>query len=147
MMQLICIIDALEKWIINDFRPWVSGYLGRHYSEGESDEETEVCSSDEEEAENDLEDRDSEGSEEYEDTDEEENYDTDEEEREWDENWIGSECESESGPDSDDEEPAEYLPDFNRMDSLLERVRSSFPSLPFFFSSLPEAANLVVSSH
>lgn len=127
MMELICIIDNLENWINEDFRPWVSGYLGRHYHEtglrGESDEETEGLDADDEETGSNFEDSDSESSEEYDDTDEEEN--------EWDENWIAPEGESEESDseyemDSDDYE--EYLRDFNRADSLMEQVRF-FPSL------------------
>lgn len=126
-MELICIIDNLENWINEDFRPWVSGYLGRHYHEtglrGESDEETEGLDADDEETGSNFEDSDSESSEEYDDTDEEEN--------EWDENWIAPEGESEESDseyemDSDDYE--EYLRDFNRADSLMEQVRF-FPSL------------------
>ncbi|KAJ9364176.1 hypothetical protein DTO280E4_1939 [Paecilomyces variotii] len=121
MMELICIIDNLENWINEDFRPWVSGYLGRHYHEtglrGESGGETEGLGADDEETGSNFEDSDSESSEEYDDTDEEEN--------EWDENWIAPEGESEESDseyemDSDDYE--EYLRDFNRADSLMEQL-------------------------
>lgn len=114
VMELICIIDSLEEWALDDFRPWVSGYLGRHYLDMGLDVEyynsTDDSSSEEEGG------NDSEVSDELE--------STDDEEREWDENWVVSESEesSSSGVPSDDEDYLEYVKDINRADSLLAEL-------------------------
>ncbi|KAA8651608.1 uncharacterized protein ATNIH1004_000498 [Aspergillus tanneri] len=123
MMELICIIDSLEKWIIDDFRPWVSGNLDRHYREMDLEVEYYGAgdySSDEEEASNDREYSASETCEEYEAT---EDGETDEEEKKWDKDWIVPESEdSESELDSDNEDYDEYVQDLARADSLMAEL-------------------------
>lgn len=124
MTELICIIDSLEKWILDDFRPWVSGNLGRLYRKMDLKVENDGgggdFSSNEEEASDDLQDSVSETSEEY--------VETDDEEKKWDEDWIASVSEeSDSELDADSEDYDEYEQDLARADSLMEEVRDCLP--------------------
>lgn len=122
-MQLLCIIQNLEQWIIDDFRPWVSRCISLHDTEsdqGSEGEEGDDITSYEEEWEPDG----IEGSD-VNDTDQSED-DMEEEERMWDEVYIPSGGEEEdpesSELDSDDEDFVEYELDKGRVDSLMQEL-------------------------
>ncbi|KAL4993592.1 hypothetical protein BDV10DRAFT_189826 [Aspergillus recurvatus] len=118
IMQLMCIIQNLEHWIIGNFRPWVSRCISLHDDESnlksESDEGDDATSDEEEWESNCLEGSD------VDDTDQSKD-DIEDKEREWDEAYIPSESEEESsGLDSDDEDYLEYELDKGRVDSLMQ---------------------------
>ncbi|KAL5044508.1 hypothetical protein BDW71DRAFT_100901 [Aspergillus fruticulosus] len=120
IMQLMCMIQNLEQWIIDDFRPWISRCISLHDDESnlksESNESDGTTSDQEEWESNSLEDGDVDGAHQSED-------DIEDEERKWDELYIPSESEAESsGLDSDDEDYSEYELDKGRVDSLMQEL-------------------------
>ncbi|KAL4905028.1 hypothetical protein BDW74DRAFT_178039 [Aspergillus multicolor] len=130
IMQLLCIIQNLEQWIIDDFRPWVTRCISLHDSESDQESEGEAgdgITSDEDEWEPDG----IEGSD-VNDTDQSED-DMEEEERMWDEAYIPSGGEEEdpesSELDSDDEDCVEYELDKGRVDSLMQELMQGVSQL------------------
>ncbi|KAL4863184.1 hypothetical protein BDV12DRAFT_177820 [Aspergillus spectabilis] len=123
--ELTCIVQSLEKWVIEDFRPWVSDCIDTYFEIADSEsEEGEGHRVGDGSATNSAYDTEEDDSESDEGSDEESGDETDEEERNWDEDWYPAEGEegsdSESDSDPDDEDQEEYERDKGRIDSLME---------------------------
>ncbi|KAL3473281.1 hypothetical protein BJX99DRAFT_261469 [Aspergillus californicus] len=121
--ELTCIVQSLEKWVIEDFRPWVSDCIDALFeSEGSESGEGEIRPVDDEKAS----DSESSNEESIEESEEESEESTNEEELNWDEEWYPAEeevdLESETESDTDEEDRQEYERDKSRVDSLMESL-------------------------